>query len=255
MLFKSYYVWSAEIWEGSLSSAVGMTSGGIRVNEEWLPIPVSIARLGAGFKDQIKLYVDLQSCSDDEKQKIINTKSGTIRIEAPDQAISLQGNKQLLFIGPSGILQALPVLLALARTGTQVEVYGMRQADKSATNALRSYVKRLGFPFYSIRGGGDRSIAKFVSSQTVGARIMAFCDWSDYTRIKHIAREAGYSNAEIQGVGFGEKEERVFCACCYKIQLKLGGNEMICAKCGTSLVISSHYSPRLEACMGYINVI
>lgn len=254
VLFKSYYVINAEILEGRFSSPVGMVTDGIRINEFRITTPVSLVKLSTGFKEQIKLYVDLQLCSDDERRILANAKSGTILMQAPDLEVSLQGNKHLLFIGDSGVLQAFSAILALARSGGQVEVYSMHRMGKAALNALRSYVKRMDFPLRSIRGGGDRSIAHILEAQTVGTRIMAFCDWSDYSRIKHMARRIGYSNMEIQGIGIGEKHERVFCARCYQMQHKPQESEIICMQCGIPLVISNHYSPRLEAYMGYVNV-
>lgn len=253
-LFKSYYVFNVEVLKGSLLSPAGMITNGIRINESRLCMPVSHVRLSTGFNEQIKLYIDLQLCSDDERRIIMNAKSGTIRMQEPDREVSLQGNKHLLFIDDSGILQSFPVLLALARLGGQVEVYSMHQTGKAALSALRSYVKRMDFPLYTIRAGGERSIAKILESQTVGTRIMAFCDWSEYSRIKHIARQIGYSNREIQGFGFGKMDERVFCARCYRMQRKPPQSELICMQCGIPLVISNHYSPRLEAYMGYVKV-
>jgi hypothetical protein len=255
VLFKSYCVFTAEVLEGNISSDVGMITNGIWMNEKRFNMPVSLFKLGTGgSKAQIKFYIDLRSLPEDERRIIVNTKSGTIRMEAPDRIVSLQGNKHILFIGKSGVLQAFPALLALARLGGQLELYSMNQTDNTTSDALRSYVKRMGFPLYKIRGGWEQSVAKIVGSQTVGTRIMAFCDWSDYSQIKHIARQAGYSNEEIQGLGFGEKEERVFCARCYEMQRKPYGSEMVCLQCGASLIISNHYSLRLEAYMGYVNV-
>lgn len=254
VLFKSYYVFNAEILEGNLSSTVGMISNGIRINEKSFTIPVSIVKLGTGFRARVKLYADLRLCTEDERRIITGTNSGTIQFQSPDHTVILHGNKHLLFVDNSGVQQAFPVMLALARTGGQAEVYYLPNTGKAASAALRSYVKRMDFPLHTIRVSGERRISKILTSQTMGTRIMAFCNWPDFSRIRNLARQAGYSHEEIQGFGFGEKEDHVFCARCYARQRKLYETEMICAHCDTPLIVSNHYSPRLESFMGYVSI-
>ncbi|AJY73483.1 dimethylamine monooxygenase subunit DmmA family protein [Paenibacillus beijingensis] len=253
-LGKAFYMINAEILEGSLAEPVGLISSGIWLNEQRLGIPVSFLKLGTDFNRQLKLYVDIRLCPDNVRPIITDTKSGTLRMQQPDQTVALEGRKQLLFIDDSGVLPALPSLLGLARSGAQIEVFRMNASDKAASNALRNYIKRMDFSIRSIRGGGEQGIAAAIKEQTIGTRIMAFCDWRDFSRIKRIARQSGYANEEFQGIGIGEKEERVFCAHCYEMQPKPNGSEMDCVRCGSPLLISNHYSPRLEAFMGYVNV-
>ncbi|WP_373228815.1 dimethylamine monooxygenase subunit DmmA family protein [Cohnella sp.] len=254
VLSKSYGVFTAEVLEGSISSVAGMIMTGFRMNDKRFNLPVSFFKWDAGLAEQIKLYFDLRLTSEGDRQIIANTKFGTIRMQAPDRAVSLHGNKHLLFIDSSGILQAFPVLLALAELGGQLQLYSMNQSDNTASEALRAYAKRMDISLQTIRGDWEKKVARIAESQTVGTRIMTFCDWSIYKRVKRIARQAGYSNEEIQGYGFGEKEESVFCARCYRMQLKPNESEMTCVQCGAALIVSDHYSPRLEAFIGYIHV-
>lgn len=253
-LGKTFRVLNVEVLEGNVSGTAGMISGGLRFGDRRLDMPVSFVKLGSGFNKQIKLYVDLRLCPDAERHVLRKARSGTIHLEEPDQTFALEGKKQLLIVDDSGILPALPVLLGVARSGGSAQVFAMNITDKAALNALRSYVKRMDFSIRQIRGDWERKLAPVMTTQTVGTRIMAFCDWRDFSRMKRIARQAGYANEEVQGAGFGEKEERVFCACCYEMQPRPRGNEMDCVRCGSPLLVSAHYSPRLDAFLGYVNV-
>lgn len=73
------------------------------------------------------------------------------------------------------------------------------------------------------------------------------------TYIKELAYSFGLTDDNIQCKGIGHKREQVFCVKCYHLNLKK--NEVICEHCKTKLSVSNHFSKRLGAYLGYVNVV
>lgn len=77
--------------------------------------------------------------------------------------------------------------------------------------------------------------------------------WSLITYIKELAYSVGILETNIQYKGFGHQREKVFCVKCYHLNRKQ--NEVICEHCETKLSVSNHFSKRLGAYLGYVNVV
>jgi len=254
-LMSRFFYIHAEIIQGELEKTTGRVHG-FEINGIWLDHPATFVRLSGGPGQHVRLYTDLQACSEPETLLLRETKSGTVRFNSPSQTVTVHENKHryLLLTDQTGILQSLPLLVALGRQGRLTEVYYFQDHDRESPNAFGKFVKSLSYPFHRIRELEESSFSRLLRKQTVDVQLLIVCDWDKYSRLLRLSRNLGYANEDIEGYFTGEKEERVFCARCYKIQKKLAEPEMTCRHCGTSLSVSKHYSPRIEAYLGYVSL-
>ncbi|MCQ6281199.1 dimethylamine monooxygenase subunit DmmA family protein [Bacillus sp. EB600] len=101
----------------------------------------------------------------------------------------------------------------------------------------------------------NEKIHAIFKEQKIGTKIFISGPWSMIYHIKDIANTVGFTDDEIQYNGFGQKDHKVYCVKCYSYN-KMSNNKVItCEHCKVVLDVSNHFSKRLEAYLGYIQVI
>jgi dimethylamine monooxygenase subunit C len=97
-------------------------------------------------------------------------------------------------------------------------------------------------------------VETLLSEQMIGTRIFISGPWEMIQQIKEIAGTVGFTDEEIHYNGSGETNDKVYCVKCYSYNKSQNTNEITCEHCNTVLDVSKHFSKRLDAHLGYIQV-
>lgn len=229
------YFINANLIQGS----VELTKGTVRrleINGLSFHYPARLVRLPEGIQGQYqyKFYVDLSVCAHHERDMLMNAADGILLTDEPEAWNVAKPNKHkyLLFTDRSGLLDSLPIIVALGYQGLNIEVYFEQSVGKF----------------------DEREIKPLLSGQKIGTELLLMGGWPTVAKLEKWAKQAGFTEDEIQLRGIGDKETNVFCIKCYRIVTKSVREErMACDYCGAALAVSDHYSPRLEAYLGFVD--
>ncbi|MBM7693625.1 hypothetical protein JOC77_003069 [Peribacillus deserti] len=105
----------------------------------------------------------------------------------------------------------------------------------------------------------ESALPAWLSSQKMGCYLYIAVSRKYLYQIMCLAEAAGFSEEEVQLIGYGDKEIHLFCCRCHSItELAAAANkhaEQLCSCCGLLLTVSSHYSPLRNAYLGYPAII
>jgi hypothetical protein len=98
-------------------------------------------------------------------------------------------------------------------------------------------------------------IKQWLSRQTMGTYLYIACEREKLKSLIEVIEDIGFTNDEVQFIGYGTKKHNVFCCRCYGIneinnlELEI---QIICKKCNLLLSVSDHYSKLRDAYLGYV---
>jgi dimethylamine monooxygenase subunit C len=112
----------------------------------------------------------------------------------------------------------------------------------------------LSHDFFLIAGEQDWSqLSKFFKGQKMGTYLYVALPNDQLQQAEMVAEETGFSDEEVQYIGYGEKVIRIFCCRCHGInEAKNFEREILCNQCGLELSVSDHYSVYHNAVLGYV---
>jgi dimethylamine monooxygenase subunit C len=249
-----YYI-NAELTDGSLDLTTG-TVRDISVNGMPFRVPATLVRLPAGLEGHFKFYFDLSACTDHNRNHFMDAKDGVLWTEEQSELITIKSNKHkyMLFMDRSGLLRSLPAILALGYLGMNVEVYFEKDTTNKSTKMIETYLKSMNSQIKSVRAWDEKALEYLLSEQKVGTELLYMCNRQTLTKLVKLAQSVGFTQDEIQSCGTSERQAKVFCVKCYRLIERPVQNKMTCEHCGISLSVSNHYSHRLEAFLGYVDV-
>lgn len=160
--------------------------------------------------------------------------------------------KMLLLIEESALFENLIIIDFLAINKIKTDVYIKTEAQGELLNYLQ---RRMNNNITLLPSLETRTVHSIFTNQEIGTRLYISGSWSMINHLKNIAFEIGLTDDEIQFKGFGVKKEKIMCVKCYSFNINETNDEieeMNCAHCNTMLEVSSHYSRRLGAHLGYV---
>lgn len=93
----------------------------------------------------------------------------------------------------------------------------------------------------------------FLRSQKMGTFLYLAIPFSELQRFRTAIEDIGYSDEEVQYIGYGEKIISLFCCRCHEInKTKHEQKRLFCQGCGLDLEVSDHYSDLHDAFLGYV---
>lgn len=160
--------------------------------------------------------------------------------------------KILLFLEDSMFFEHVSLIDDLISKKIETEIY--IKAEQIPVEIKRYVQDR--FPKQSpyLSSFSILEIPHLLNHQVIGSRLFISGEWPTIHAVKEEAYKIGFSEDEIQTVGIGSKEEKVFCAKCYSYNVKKKENELLCEHCHTLLDVSNHFSKRHDAYLGYIKL-
>lgn len=98
-------------------------------------------------------------------------------------------------------------------------------------------------------------IKLWLSRQMMGSFLYLAFDREKLKSLKDLMKEIGFTEDEVQFIGYGIKRNSVFCCRCHwiteinNVELEI---QVICEKCNLLLSVSNHYSKLRDAYLGYV---
>ena len=133
-------------------------------------------------------------------------------------------------------------------------------ADSKGPEHLYNFVKqstedKVPFDFMIIEDQSDSFLEQWFTQQRMGTFLYLSGEWQFINRLKKLSLEAGFSEYEMQINIVGPISKKLVCCECYGVN-EFRDNDMhiTCNHCGIGLEVSSHYSRRLEAYLGYTSI-
>jgi len=97
-------------------------------------------------------------------------------------------------------------------------------------------------------------VDEWFSQQKMGAYLYISGKTDFVKRIQGEAIKAGFSEHDLQLLTIGPVKKRLVCCTCHAESEVSEQTHIICAYCGQELEVSDHYSRRLDAYLGYVNI-
>lgn len=110
------------------------------------------------------------------------------------------------------------------------------------------------FDFHILGDEPDSFFNLWFNQQKMGSYLYISGEWEYVNRMKKIALAAGFSHEEMQMQVIGPLKKKLICCTCHAGNLIDDETYITCMNCGAELEISTHYSPRLEAYLGYVSI-
>ncbi|WP_158738142.1 dimethylamine monooxygenase subunit DmmA family protein [Alteribacillus sp. YIM 98480] len=158
--------------------------------------------------------------------------------------------KVISFIDEQSLFDTLPVIDLLLSKNIEQQIYA---AGSLSDNKIKQYLNRqLQENVTYMTSFTSTHISSILSGQFIGTSLSITGTWPVVQELKKLAVSQGFTEEEIQCKGVGPKQKKVFCVKCYSInELK---EDMNCPDCHADLDVSDHFSRRLEAYLGYIEI-
>lgn len=100
----------------------------------------------------------------------------------------------------------------------------------------------------------DEEWQRLFAGQKMGTQLFLAGRAETVEILKKLAILAGFSKGEIGVIIIGGQSIRLFCAACQQITVISPCEQVDCGSCGRLLTVTSHYSHRLEAYLGYVEI-
>ncbi|MED4286838.1 dimethylamine monooxygenase subunit DmmA family protein [Priestia megaterium] len=158
----------------------------------------------------------------------------------------------LLFIDELAMFENLSILYSLSLSKLETYIYIKIQKEPQETTRYlqRLFSDHINFkPFVS-----NQEVPDILAEQLMGTKLFISGLQSMVREVKEIAYDAGFTDDEIQYKEIGPRKEKVLCVKCYQLNGKKNEHEIICEHCNTFLDVSTHFSRRLDAYLGYIKI-
>ncbi|QRG68857.1 dimethylamine monooxygenase subunit DmmA family protein [Brevibacillus choshinensis] len=133
-------------------------------------------------------------------------------------------------------------------------------ADSNGAESLYDLVRlameeNAPFDFLVIENESDSFLDLWFSQQKMGTYLYMAGNWEWVNRLKSLAVEAGFSEYEMQMKALGNRSKKVICSKCHGVNDVADESHISCMHCGIKLEVSSHYSRRLDAYLGYTSIL
>lgn len=238
-IFESIYSAEVKVVEGDFPNEVGLSMSSN-------PLPSIVSYHVISHQERLfRLFY--QSCKESPFINLTFNNDKQLSITKPFKRL-------LLCIDDSSIIESLALIRYLTTKFFDCYVYFMTDMN-FADNKSLYFQDILGERFSKITFSQD-NMNQILQSQEIGTRLFLLGKWSMVEELKKMAISIGFTDEEMDIYGVGEKIDYIFCAKCYQFSMKpnpLHG-ETTCSHCQTSLDVSSHFSKRLNAYLGYIHV-
>jgi hypothetical protein len=164
-------------------------------------------------------------------------------------------NKVMCFLEESTLFESLSIIYYLERINIQTHIY--IKINPHEDEKMRFLQRKFPNRVKIVSSFSGDNIFPILDQQLIGTKLYISGLWSMVSELKKMAFVAGFTDKEILINGIGQKNEKIFCVKCYQLNHKQLDSELEfkCKYCNTTLDVSTHYSKRLEAYLGYIKVV
>jgi hypothetical protein len=254
-LFGDVYAVDIKVIAGKFPHSIG-TIKQIKSQNCDLHVPIHYAEI-CKDKGEYRLFFNTSTAKEiNGLQLVDDLQNRLIELEALDYSFfELQSNtrKVLFLMDELAIFEGLAIIHFLLFKKIEISLYVKIEQKQEkmmgyVQNLLPNCIKFISTYSY-------QEMLPILDEQLIGTRLFISGTWPMISEIKKVAYTAGFTDEEIQCKGIGRKHENVFCVKCYRLNGKKNEYEMVCEHCNTTLDVSTHFSRRLDAYLGYIKLI
>ncbi|WNS78040.1 dimethylamine monooxygenase subunit DmmA family protein [Domibacillus sp. DTU_2020_1001157_1_SI_ALB_TIR_016] len=137
---------------------------------------------------------------------------------------------------------------------TDIRVHFIVQTKQKKKQILSSYPELSSHPLDCLVTVSSERLLSILRIQFIGTRLVVSGSSSFVKTVRSEAETAGFSDEEMQLKVIGSQKDTVFCVKCYSRHDRNEKEFFVCPSCRTELDVSSHYSKRHDAYLGYIRV-
>lgn len=132
-------------------------------------------------------------------------------------------------------------------------------ADSKGAETLHDLVHRamkesIPFDFHVLEDPHDAFLQLWLSQQKMGTYLYIAGKSEFVKSVKNLALDIGFSDYEMQAAVIGTVKKKLVCSTCHGLNDVDDQTHAVCAHCEQELEVSSHYSRRLDAYLGYVSI-
>ncbi|WP_067727607.1 dimethylamine monooxygenase subunit DmmA family protein [Oceanobacillus damuensis] len=245
--FEQGHIAEVELTKGSIPNMIAYADQ-IVCNETTIQLPVYLIKTNE--EGICRLFINT-SINNGEYLSISEGDFFEINIsEYSHFKIPERCKKMLLLMEEAALFDNLVIIDFLSFNGVEANVYVKAGEQGELLGYLQHYHN-----INLITSLDNFKLQTIFNNQVIGTRLYISGSWSMINFVKNVAYNSGFTDDEIQYNGLGQKKEKIMCVKCYAFNTNQTGDEieeMICEHCNTKLEVSSHYSRRLGAYLGYV---
>ncbi|WP_409300573.1 hypothetical protein [Peribacillus sp. SCS-155] len=200
------------------------------------------------------LFIDT-SASKHKQLDIMQLTNSEFELEVSDNSIFTLNHKvrkMLLIMDDTSLIETAAILQLLAFNNINSELCLL---TNTVQEDIIIFIERLiDSNIYYLNSIKTPVIDEIFERQTIGTALFIYGSWPIIDKIKNCAYKAGFENDVIQYKGYGQKIEKIFCVKCYCFNEKKNTEDIRCKRCNILLDVSTSYSKRLDAYLGYKKV-
>lgn len=162
-----------------------------------------------------------------------------------------KSRKVLFLIDGSDLSNSLTIVESLSKNKIETEIYV--RTDQQEGEGFEKIEQLTGKKNHYVSDFENNQVETLLNEQLMGTKIFISGAWETFKRIQSIANKIGFSDDDIYFNGIEENNNKVYCVKCYSYNTNTQySNEITCEHCDTVLDVSTHFSKRLDAYLGYI---
>lgn len=252
--FEQGYVTEVKILEGSIPQMIGIAEK-VQCNDTIFQVPIQLVET-CKKEGKYRLYFNTSSMQESyyfHLAEQLQTQSFELNcLEHPFFEHQSNYRKVLFLIDESDLFDSLAIIDLLSQNKIETAIYV--KTDRQQGEILDHIQHITHNKIYYVSSFENDEVESLLSEQMIGTRIFISGPWSMIQQIKKIASTVGFTDEEIHYNGSGENNDKVYCVKCYSYNNSQNTNEITCKHCNTVLDVSRHFSKRLDAYLGYIQV-
>lgn len=160
----------------------------------------------------------------------------------------------IIFTDRAGWVRASSFREGLETTDVRVEMHLVSSVQDTSFADELSHVAEGGIVWSQRVQEEDELLITYLENQSMGTRLFTCGEADTVKRLQKIATTVGFNLDEMYFEILGKRREKIFCAGCSTLNLPSPEKVIRCENCGRLLEVSSHYSKRLNAVLGYLTV-
>ncbi|MGE8081214.1 dimethylamine monooxygenase subunit DmmA family protein [Peribacillus loiseleuriae] len=252
--FDQGYIAEVKLLSGSNSQMIGFAKQ-IICNQTRFKLPVYLVETGKQ-EGTYRLLINTTTCPEQEKLRLVeqlkDQEFELVVEEDPYFELHHNCQKMLFIIEQTALFVNLAEIDFLSLKNIEFSVFVIGEEK----DPIRDYLQnKHGCNVTILPSFTSHDVQTVLDKQLIGTKLFISGDWSMVRDVKQAAYSVGFTDKEMQTKEIGIKEEKVYCVKCYNHNKKTNSSEITCVHCHTILDVSNHFSKRLDAYLGYIQVV
>lgn len=205
-------------------------------------------------KNKYRLYIDTHSNtafhSNEQLDRLAVEPFAGVALEHPAFYLRPNLQKVVIICDELAICESIAFSHLLSKQKIAIELYIFK--TKELDSESKDYYRAL-FSHQVNFLTEMSSVYESLSYQLIGTKLFLAGNWKMVNEIRQLAKKIGFGEDEVHASRYGKDEERIFCVKCLSINKKEEAEYQVCSSCKTRLELTTRYSKRLQAYLGFVH--